>query len=86
MRMHPLTLLPLPTFLHFIIRVVADTSDFEEDGLVFFELPEDDITELKTYTATYKFRLGDGWESGNIVPFTLYNDVEGYSLVNVIVR
>lgn len=66
-------------------RVVADTSAFEEDGLVFFELPEDEITRLKTYTATFKFRLGDSWDSGNIVPFTVFVD-NVPEVVNVIVR
>jgi hypothetical protein len=28
-------------------RLVADTVDFEERGLVFFEVPEDGLTELK---------------------------------------
>ena len=63
-----------------------DTSDFDDNGDVFFELPEDGIELLKKYTATFKFRLGDDWVSGETVPFTLYNDLGADSVVNVIVR
>jgi len=66
-------------------RAVANTDDFVPEGVVFFELPEDEITQLKTYTTIFKFRLGDSWESGNIVPFTVF--VDGVpEVVNVIVR
>lgn len=67
-------------------RAVANTDFFVSEGVVFFELPEDEITQLKTYTATFKFRLGDSWESGNIVPFTVFVDGVAPETVNVIVR
>jgi hypothetical protein len=93
MRTHPPTLLPLPTFNHFINRVVADTDDFVvaandpfvAGGIVYFELPADGITALKVYTATFKFRLGNDWQSGDIVPFTLLTS-RAPIVVNVIVR
>ena len=53
-------------------RVVAEFSDLA--GTFFFALPEDEITHLKTYTATFKFRLGNDWDSGAIVPFTVLTD------------
>ena len=66
---------------------MADTGRFAADGLVYFDLPNEEITQLKTYTATYKFRLGDSWVDGEIVPFTLYNEFDDeYSLLEVIVR
>ncbi len=63
-----------------------DTSDFDDDGSVFFDLPVDGVELLKKYTATFKFRLGDEWESGDIVPFSLFNDLSDATVVNVIVR
>jgi hypothetical protein len=65
---------------------VVDTSDFEDDGTVFFDLPEDGVELLKKYTATFKFRLGDEWESGAIVPFSLFNELSDTIVVNAIVR
>lgn len=64
---------------------MAITRWWESDSEVYFLLPADEITQLKTYTATYKFRLGDDWVSGDIVPFTVYTDNDN-DVVNVIVR
>jgi hypothetical protein len=65
---------------------VADTSDFEESGGVFFELPEDGITQLKRFTATFKFRLGDEYDSGDIVSFVAGTFETGPVFLNAIVR
>ena len=65
---------------------MADTSSFEDTGLVSFALPEDEIMQLKTYTAIFKFRLGDDWSSGDIVPFFASTQASGVISLNVIVR
>jgi hypothetical protein len=66
-------------------RLVADTVDFEERGLVFLEVPEDGLTELKKYTGSFKFRLGDGWNSGDLVFFEAFT-TGTTNFVSVIVR
>jgi hypothetical protein len=66
-------------------RLVANTSDFEDNGLVFFEVPEDGLTELKKYTGSFKFRLGDGWKSGDLVFFKAFT-TGTTNFVRVIVR
>ena len=87
---HPLTL--VPTSILCYPQIVADTESFNpngDDSLVFFELPRDEITQLKKYTAIFKYRLGDEWESGAIVPFevgTLDGEEEKLEYVSVIVR
>jgi len=82
---HPPTL--LPTSIICYPQVVADTSFFEDIGLVLFALPEDEITQLKTYTAIFKFRLGDDWKSGDIVPFFAGTQASTDNIsLNVIVR
>jgi hypothetical protein len=68
-------------------RLVANTSDFEDNGLVFFEVPEDGLTELQKYTGSFKFRLGDGWKSGDIAYFGVtIPDTDFESVVSAIVR
>ena len=83
---HPPTLVPISTLCY--PQIVADTGFFEAAGLVFFELPRGEITQLKTYTAIFKFRLGDDWDSGDIATFDVgtRNGVEVTTPVSVIVR
>ena len=69
-----------------LTRVVADTEGFEGEGIVVFGLPTDEIKLLKKYTAIFKFRLSKDWNSGDIVPFAVGTDINGPTLVNVIVR
>lgn len=81
---HQHSSLPLPLF-YLPDRIVADTSDFVDDALIVFDVPAADITPLKTYTFTIKYRLGDDWDSGNIVPIWV-SFLDLIEVLNVVVR